>query len=46
LEWVDWANSILSDPIAPNKGQITALDKPGTGIGWNEKAIAKYALKA
>jgi mandelate racemase len=46
LEWVDWANPILSDPIVPIKGQITALDKPGTGIGWNEKAITKYALKA
>jgi mandelate racemase len=45
LEWVDWASPILADPIVPVKGQITALNKPGTGIGWNEKAIAKYALK-
>ncbi|WP_158790430.1 enolase C-terminal domain-like protein [Granulicella sp. L60] len=45
LEWVDWANPILADPIVPSKGQITALNKPGTGIEWNEKAIAKYGLK-
>ena len=43
LEWVDWATPILAEPIVPGNGQITAPDRPGTGLVWDEAAIKKYA---
>jgi mandelate racemase len=44
LEWVDWANPILAEPVVPVDGFITASDRPGTGIAWDEAAVRKYAV--
>jgi mandelate racemase len=41
LEWVDWANPVLQEPYAVEKGHLVIPDKPGAGIAWNEPAIAK-----
>ncbi|MBY3165664.1 mandelate racemase [Rhizobium laguerreae] len=46
LEWVDWAVPILSEPLQPIDGLITASNKPGTGIDWNEASVRKYEVKA
>jgi mandelate racemase len=46
IEWVDWANPILSTPIQPQNGFVTAPDKPGFGLEWNEKGVAKYLVDA
>jgi len=45
LEWVDWANPILEEPLQPREGRIHTSDRPGVGISWNEKGVAKYAVK-
>jgi L-alanine-DL-glutamate epimerase-like enolase superfamily enzyme len=37
------ATPILAEPIVPVNGQITAPDRPGTGLVWDEAAIKKYA---
>jgi mandelate racemase len=42
LEYVDWANAILAEPVAIADGHATASSKPGTGIAWNEDAVARY----
>jgi len=44
LEWQDWADAILEAPFEVRDGQLIVPDRPGVGIAWNEKAVAKYAL--
>ncbi|MDR6290897.1 mandelate racemase [Inquilinus ginsengisoli] len=44
LEWVDWASPILAEPMQPVDGHLTAPDRPGTGIAWDETAVSKYAV--
>jgi mandelate racemase len=46
LEWVDWAVPILAEPLQPRDGHITASNKPGTGIDWDEASVKKYEVKA
>ncbi|MGE5104721.1 MAG: enolase C-terminal domain-like protein [Betaproteobacteria bacterium] len=43
LEYVDWANAILAEPLAVRGGTVVATDTPGTGIRWNEDAVARYS---
>jgi len=43
LEYVDWANPVLKDPLAIEGGNATAPERPGAGIEWDEKAVATYA---
>ena len=43
LEWQDWADPILSEPFQLKDGYVTASDKPGQGIEWDEKAVTKFA---
>ena len=44
LEYVDWAAPILERPLTIDGGQAIAPDVPGTGIEWNESAIARYLV--
>jgi mandelate racemase len=44
LEWQDWADPILSEPFKRNQGHLMVPEKPGQGIDWDEKAVAKFAL--
>ena len=43
LEWQDWADPILEAPFEVANGQLVVPDRPGQGIAWNEKAVAKFA---
>lgn len=42
LEWVDFAAPVLLDPLEAEAGHVTAPDRPGIGIEWNEDAVARY----
>lgn len=44
LEWVDWASPILAAPLTPVAGHVTASELPGSGVSWNEAAVAKYQV--
>ena len=44
LEWQDWADPILSEPFQVEDGQVLVPDRPGQGIDWDEKAVAKFGL--
>ena len=44
LEYVDWANPILTQPVELKDSHVIIPSQPGTGIGWDEKAVARYAL--
>ncbi len=44
LEYVDWASPILAAPPSVVGGALQIPDRPGTGIAWNEDAVASYRL--
>jgi mandelate racemase len=39
LEYMDWGQDLLADPLVPVKGFTTPRGTPGTGVEWNETAI-------
>jgi mandelate racemase len=44
LEYVDWAAPILAEPLRITDGTATPPNRPGTGIEWNEEAVARYRM--
>jgi mandelate racemase len=43
LEYVDWADAVLDEPLQIKDGHAVIPDRPGTGIAWNEKAVTRFA---
>lgn len=43
LEWQDWADPVLQEPFIIENGHIHVPDRPGQGIAWDEKAVARFA---
>jgi len=41
LEFVDWADAILQEPLAVKDGFVTVPEKP---MLWNEEAVRRYQL--
>ena len=46
LEFMDWGQDLIRDPLLPVKGFTTPPDTRGTGIEWNEAAIAPHLVHA
>jgi len=44
LEYVDWADAILEEPVRLKDGQVLIPDAPGIGIKWNEPAVQRYLV--
>ncbi|OGA25254.1 MAG: mandelate racemase [Betaproteobacteria bacterium RIFCSPLOWO2_02_FULL_67_19] len=44
LEYVDWANPVLAAPLELRNGQVLIPARPGIGLGWDEKAVKRYAI--
>lgn len=44
LEYVDWAQPILKNPLPVLGGMVTAPEAPGIGIEWDETAIQRYVV--
>jgi mandelate racemase len=44
LEYVDWADPILRDPLRVVDGHATPPDRPGAGIEWDTDAVARYRI--
>lgn len=44
LEYVDWANPILQEPLVVKDGMVVIPDRPGNGLAWDNEAVAKYRL--
>ena len=40
LEYADWWNPILAEPLSVERGLAMPAESPGSGIEWNEPAIA------
>jgi mandelate racemase len=41
IEYVDWADAVLEEPLELKDGAVTAPDRPGLGIAWSEEKIAR-----
>jgi mandelate racemase len=44
LEYVDWADSVVQDPLRIVDGMAIVPDRPGTGMVWDEPAIKRYRM--
>jgi mandelate racemase len=44
LEYVDWADAILAEPLAIVDGAAVIQERPGTGVVWDEKAVKRYRM--
>jgi mandelate racemase len=43
LEYVDWAEPILKNPLVLNKGFVEIPGRHGLGMEWDEKAVKRFA---
>lgn len=44
LEYADWWNPILREPLRVEAGMATIAGTIGTGVDWNEEAVAKFCV--
>src|SRR5215470_9492675 len=44
LEYVDWADKIVQEPLQIVDGFAVVPSRPGNGLMWNEKAVEKYRI--
>lgn len=44
LEYVDWANPILQEPLKVVDGCIAPPDRPGNGMVWNMDAVNRFRV--
>jgi mandelate racemase len=44
LEYMDWANPILAEPLKIVDGYAHTPDRPGNGVVWNADAVARYRI--
>ncbi len=44
LEWLDVAGPILACPAVPSNGFVTAGERPGSGVEWDEDAVKMYEI--
>ena len=43
LEYVDWMNPLLAEPLTIAGGMAVASDRPGLGLSWNGEMVRRYA---
>lgn len=44
LEYVDWANVLLQEPLRIIDGNAIIPSRAGNGLAWDEKAVRKYRM--
>ena len=44
LEYVDWADAIVQQPLRIVDGMAIVPDRPGTGLEWDAAAIERYRM--
>ena len=44
LEFVDWAQPILAEPLRIVDGAARPPDRPGNGLSWDAQAVARYRV--
>jgi mandelate racemase len=44
LEYADWWNPIMDEPLQIEDGWARVGDSTGTGVSWNEDAVTRFAV--
>jgi mandelate racemase len=44
LEYVDWANAILEEPLQIREGHALVPERPGLGLAWKTDAVKAFTL--
>jgi mandelate racemase len=44
LEYVDWADVLVEQPLVIENGHAIVPDRPGNGMVWKKDALARYRL--
>jgi mandelate racemase len=44
LEYVDWADAFLEEPLVVADGHAVVPERPGNGMRWNAEAVARLRL--
>jgi mandelate racemase len=44
LEWVDWAEAIVTEPLRLAEGCAVPSEQPGNGLAWSPKAVERYRM--
>ncbi len=44
LEYADWWNPIVAEPLQVNDGHAIVNGVTGSGVAWNEAAVEKYSV--
>jgi mandelate racemase len=44
LEYADWWNPILDEPLRVENGVAIVENAAGSGVSWNEKAVTRFAV--
>jgi mandelate racemase len=44
LEYVDWANAVLEEPLRIADGNAILDSRPGNGLAWNGDAVRRYRM--
>lgn len=44
LEYVSWADAILQEPMVIERGIARPSERPGLGLQWDKKGVAKYGV--
>jgi mandelate racemase len=44
LEYAEWFNPVVAQPLAVVDGCAVPDERPGSGIEWNEEAVARYLV--
>jgi mandelate racemase len=44
LEYMDWANAIVEEPLRIEDGFAVPSARPGTGLSWRREAVERYRI--
>jgi mandelate racemase len=44
LEYVDWADVLLEEPLIVSDGHVQIPDRPGSGMTWDKKAVERFRM--
>jgi mandelate racemase len=45
LEYVDWADVLVEQPLALVDGHAVVPQRPGNGMVWNKQAVERYRMR-
>lgn len=45
LEYVDWANELVEEPLEIKNGHAIIPQRPGNGMMWNAQAVERYRMR-